>query len=193
MLDTSTEAGVVKMAWVGGDYGYSNGYPNCSHITPTLYVADFPGILLTYDEVLFYLAEAAERGYNVGMTAEEAYNAAVSASFDFWGTQGVDAYLATADVAYATAPGNWREKIGTQAYLAFYTRGLVAYNEYRRLDYPIMNVAPSAETGGPVPTRFTYPINEQTLNKDSYEAAVVAIGGDDLLTKLFWDKNDPAK
>ncbi len=50
-----------------------------------------------------------------------------------------------------------------------------------------MNVAPDAATGGPVPTRFTYPINEQTLNADNYAAAAAAIGGDDLLTKLFWD------
>ncbi len=193
MLDTSTETGVVKMAWVGGVYGASNSYPNCSHINDFIQTATYPGFLLTYDEILFYMAEAAERGYDVGMTAEAAYNAAITASFDFWGAPGVDIYLATADVAYATATGDWRQKIGTQAYIAFYTRGLIGYTEYRRLDYPQMNVAPAAVTGGPVPTRFTYPVNEQTLNKDSYEAAAIAIGGDDLLTRIFWDTADPAK
>ena len=38
-------------------------------------------------------------------------------------------------------------------------------------------------------TRFTYPINEQTLNAANYGAAATAIGGDLLTTKLFWDKN----
>ena len=193
MIDTSTEDGVVKMAWIGGVYGASNSFPNCSHINDVIQTATFPGFLLTYDEILFYMAEAAERGYAVGMTAEEAYNAAITASFNFWGAAGADTYLATAEVAYTTATGDWRQKIGTQAYIAFYTRGLIGYTEYRRLDYPQMNVAPSAATDGPVPTRFTYPVNEQTLNKANYAAAAAAIGGDDLLTRIFWDIADPAK
>jgi len=170
--------------WVPGTYGASNAYSNTSHINDAIQVADFPGILMTYSEVEFYIAEAAARGYSVGQTAEEAYNAAITASFDFWGVAGAADYIAT--VPYSQ--DNWKESIGNQAYIAFYTRGLVEYNEYRRLDFPVMNVAPGAVTGGPVPTRFTYPINEQTLNADSYYEAAQAIGGDDLLTKLFWDK-----
>lgn len=170
--------------WVPGTYGASNAYSNTSHINDAIQVADFPGILMTYSEVEFYIAEAAARGYSVGQTAEEAYNAAITASFDFWGVAGAADYIAT--VPYSQ--DNWRESIGNQAYIAFYTRGLVEYNEYRRLDFPVMNVAPGAVTGGPVPTRFTYPINEQTLNANSYYDAAQAIGGDDLLTKLFWDK-----
>jgi hypothetical protein len=33
-----------------------------------------------------------------------------------------------------------------------------------------------------------YPINEQTLNGASREAAAAAIGGDLATTKLWWDK-----
>ena len=170
--------------WVPGIYGASNAYSNSSHINDAVQKADFPGILMTYSEVEFYIAEAAARGYSVGQTAEDAYNEAVRASFAFWGVPGADDYLAT--VPYDA--NNWKESIGTQAYIAFYTRGMVEYNEYRRLDVPTMNVAPDAATGGPVPTRFTYPINEQTLNADNYYQAAEAIGGDDMLTKLFWDK-----
>ncbi|HIE15389.1 MAG TPA: SusD/RagB family nutrient-binding outer membrane lipoprotein [Bacteroidales bacterium] len=170
--------------WAPGIYGASNAYSNSSHINDAIQTANFPGILMTYSEVEFYIAEAAARGYNVGQTAEEAYKAAVTASFDFWGVPGAADYLES--VPYDA--NNWKESIGNQAYIAFYTRGFVAYNEYRRLDFPVMNVAPDAVTGGPVPTRFTYPINEQTLNADSYYDAAAAIGGDDLLTKLFWDK-----
>ncbi len=170
--------------WVPGVYGASNAYANTSHINDAIQTATFPGILMTYSEVEFYIAEAAARGYNVGQTAEDAYAAAIRASFAFWGVSGADDYIAT--VPYDA--NNWKESIGTQAYIAFYTRGLVAYNEYRRLDVPTMNEPPSAATGGPVPTRFTYPINEQTLNADNYYQAAEAIGGDDLLTKLFWDK-----
>jgi len=40
-----------------------------------------------------------------------------------------------------------------------------------------------------IPTRFTYPINEQTINSANYSSASSTIGGDKLTTKLFWDKN----
>jgi len=92
-------------------------------------------------------------------------------------------------VLYSTAPGNWKQKIGTQAWLALYIRGLEGYNVWRRLDFPILNLPPAPETpDGQVPKRFTYPVNEQTLNKLNYEAAADKIGGDFMDTKLFWDK-----
>lgn len=178
--------------YLGGDYGYSNNYGSVSHIDDRVESATYPGILMTYDEILFYMAEAAERGYNVGMTAEEAYNAAIAQSFATWEmSDSLSSYMSNPDVAYTTASGDWRQKIGTQAYIGYYVRGYVGYTTYRRLDYPKMNVAPTAETEGPVPTRFTYPVNEQTLNADNYEAAATKIGGDDLLTPLFWDVNQP--
>lgn len=178
----------IDGAYLGGEYGYSNAYSNYSHINDDIQVATFPGILITYSEVQFYLAEAAERAYSVDGTAESFYNAAITASFNYWGTSGVEGYLAQSNVAYATADGDWKEKIGNQAYIALYTRGLTAYNTFRRLDYPAMNVAqePATEDGS-VPTRFTYPVNEQTLNAANYSSASTAIGGDELETKLFWD------
>jgi hypothetical protein len=175
--------------WVGGVYGASNSYKVCSHINEDIQKPTFYGILLTYDEVEFYIAEAAARGYNVGQTAEEAYNSAIAASFEFWNADGCEEYLLQENVAWATAGDDWRQKIGTQAYLAYYTRGYIGYTTYRRLDFPVMNVAPSAATGGPIPLRFTYPVNEQTLNAVNYSAAAEAIGGDDMMTRLFWDVN----
>ena len=41
-----------------------------------------------------------------------------------------------------------------------------------------------------IPVRFTFPVNEQSLNADNYYAASEAIGGDELLTKIFWDLFD---
>jgi hypothetical protein len=39
-----------------------------------------------------------------------------------------------------------------------------------------------------IPVRFTFPVNEQTLNAASYKAASTAIGGDLVTSKIFWDK-----
>ena len=80
-------------------------------------------------------------------------------------------------------------KIGTQAWIAFYTRGLEGYTEWRRLDYPILELVPrQLPLTDEIPKRFTYPVNEQTLNKANYTSAASAIGGDLISTKIFWDK-----
>jgi hypothetical protein len=189
-------------AYVGGDYGWPNSYLSFSHIHPSIEQPTFPGILLTHNEMMFYLAEAAERGFSVGNTAEYYYNEGITESIlggslqaFGWGTTqaDADAYLAQTDVAYATAPDasadGWRQKIGTQSWLASYTRGLVGYTTWRRLDYPVFNVAELIESTADIPTRFTYPVNEQTLNSEKWKAASDAIGGDEQTTKIFWDIN----
>lgn len=186
-IDTSTVDGVEKYAYVGGEYGYSNSFGQCSHIGTAIQQPTFAGIMLTYSELCFYLAEAAERGYSVNGTAEEWYDKGIEASFDYWGVSGAADYLTQSDVAYTTATGTWREKIGLQSWLANYTRGATAYNNWRRLDYPIFNLPENAESYSDIPVRFTFPVNEQTLNATNYAAASTMIGGDDITTKIFWD------
>lgn len=177
--------------YTGGIYGFSNAYANYSHISEQIQVPEFPVELISYTEVEFYLAEAAARGWSVGGDAASHYNAGITNSILEWGGTATDAttYLAQASVAYATATGTWQQKIATQAWLAGYTRGFLGWTTWRRLDFPAMNVAESPETDdNQVPKRFTYPVNEQTLNKDNYYSAVQAMGGTDKLSdKLFWD------
>jgi len=107
----------------------------------------------------------------------------------YWGVSDADAndYLAQASVSYGTAAGDFKEKIGTQKWLALFDRGVEGWAEWRRLDYPILN-PPEGMTYGDIPTRMPYPYNEDTQNKANWEAASAAIGGDEPTTKLFWDK-----
>ncbi|MBK7212588.1 MAG: SusD/RagB family nutrient-binding outer membrane lipoprotein [Bacteroidales bacterium] len=175
-------------AYVGGENGASNDFTAYSHVSDRIQLATFEGTLFDYAETEFLLAEAAARGFNVGGTAEEHYNLGIRASIEYWGgtTADADTYLAKSEVAYETAAGDWKQKIGMQAWLALYNRGFEAWTSYRRLDYPQL-VAP-ADAVSPLPLRFTYPINEQTLNGANYESASTAIGGDAVDTKLFFDK-----
>jgi hypothetical protein len=144
-------------------------------------------VLMDYAEVEFLLAEAVERGMNVGGTAAEHYNNAVTASITYWGGSEADAtaYLAQPEVSYATAPGPWERKIGTQEWIALYLRSFDAWVVWRRLDYPQLQAPPSAITA--IPVRYTYPSNEQNLNEENYAQASADIGGDDVTTNLFWD------
>ncbi len=184
----TTKAGTTD--FVGGTPGASNNFANFSHIGTKIIAPDFEGMLIDYAQVEFLLAEAVERGIAVGGTAATHYNNAVTASLSYWGVAPADitTYLAQPTVAYATATGTWKQKIGEQAYLALYNNGFECWTSYRRLDFPVLT-APADADPQSVPTRYTYPKSEQTLNKSNYDAAAIAIGGDDLTTKIFWDKN----
>ena len=176
--------------YVGGEYGSSNSYYNYSHFDAQMLTAEYATVLSDNVEVEFLLAEAVERGYAVGGTAEEHYNNAITASILAWGGASADAtaYLADAAVAYTTATGDYKTKIGTQKWIALYNRGVEAWAEARRLDAPTFYV-PNGLTAADIPMRMPYPFNEENLNKDNKDAAATAIGGDAVATKLFWDVN----
>ncbi|HTE32160.1 MAG TPA: SusD/RagB family nutrient-binding outer membrane lipoprotein, partial [Chryseolinea sp.] len=64
------------------------------------------------------------------------------------------------------------------------------YNNYRRTGYPALvpNDYPGNATGAQILRRFLYPISEQTLNTNSYQAAISRQGADNLMTRIWWDK-----
>lgn len=175
----------------GNDYsgappGVQSAYAQYSHVEPTITEPDFPGLLMDYSEVSFYLAEAAQRGFTVGGTAAQHYANGVTASIVYWGGTVAEAtaYLAQPSVAYS--PANYKQRIGIQQWIAFYNRGYDAWNSWRRLDYP--QLQPAHDALSDIPVRYPYPVNEQNVNRLNYEAASEAIGGDDVSTKLWFDK-----
>jgi hypothetical protein len=68
-----------------------------------------------------------------------------------------------------------------------YNNPFEGWSVWRKYDAPALNLP--EDTGNPVPLRYTYPVNEQNLNRANYEAASAAIGGDKQSTPLFWDVN----
>jgi len=181
----------ISGQYLGGTFGSVNNNTSFSLPGDKITATTFPGDLLDYAEVEFYLAEAVERGYSVGSgTAEDHYNNAVTASIKAWGGSDQDAsdYLAQTDVAYTTATGNYKEKIGTQKWIAMYNRGFEAWTEYRRLDFPVLNVVSPADAQGDFPNRYSYSDQEISLNKDNWSAAAAKYDGDKVSVKLFWDK-----
>ena len=174
----------VGGTYVGGTIGNPSAFASFSNVGALTKTANFPGTVLSYTEVAFYLAEAAAR-WNTG-TAAAAYATAVQASFSEWGAGDATAYV----TAHPYNQGTWKQSIGNEAWVAMYNQPITSWTFYRRLDYPQL-VAPStaiANADGKVPVRLTYPVNEATTNPTNWKAASTAIGGDLLTTKLFWDK-----
>ena len=185
-VDTSTETGVEKWAYVGLPYGEvaNNSYPSFSHFGDVMFEADFPATMACNAEVEFLLAEAAARGMTVSGTAQEHYEAGIAESHAFWGVTMDPAYLNHVDVAYDVTRA--KELIGTQKWLALYNRGNEGYAVWRSFDWPVLT-PPEEMTYTDIPFRMPYPFNEPDLNGTNYTAAASAIGGDDVRTLLFWD------
>ncbi len=160
---------------------------------------DAPGIYLDYAQVEFMLAEAAARGWSVSGSAESHYNAGITASMDYWNDGSYDAtdisnYIAAPEVDYNTLIGNgetWKQVIGRQKWIALYNQGIQGWAEWRRLDFGILQIpAGGVLDGNGIPTRLKYPLDEQTLNANSYSVGVSKLGGaDNQDTKLWWDVN----
>jgi len=177
---------------VGGVVGQNNTFANVSKPSLQMIEPTFPQIILGFSEVEFLRAEAVERGFSVAGSAQSHYDAAITASFVWWGSKEEDAadYITQTDVNYASASGTWKQKIGLQKWIGLYNEPIQGWLEMRRLDYPGTDIVPApvgAKSGFPV--RLQYSQGEQQLNPDSYKAASSAIGGDEVTTKLWFDKN----
>lgn len=176
-----------KVPYLGATYGTGVSYVDYTHIGDLWHTEDLEGILLSYSEVQFLLAEAVERTLITGNAATY-YNAGVTASILYWGGSQAAAttYLAQPSVAYATAGANWKQKIGNQKYISLYGRGFEAWSSWRLLDYPNNFIRP-AISGEPVPRRYIYGNGDDDVNGANYDAASAAMGGDLKSSRVFWD------
>lgn len=146
---------------------------------------DAPVYLLTYAQVLFAKAEAAERDWT-NENAEINYNAAIEASIEQWtgSDAGVQSYLSQPEVTYD--PTNGIEMISNQRYIHLFMHGYEAWAHWRRTGYPDNMVKPQ---GRNVPLRQSYTSDEELNNTENYEEAVERqFGGENTIYgRLWWD------
>jgi hypothetical protein len=151
-----------------------------------------PSYLLTYAEVSFLKAEAAERGWISG-SAATFYQDGIRASMEQWGVSNaaITAYLAQPNVVYT--PGtNGLKQIARQKWMALFTDGGQAWAEWRRTCQPsTIKPGPSAIITT-VPRRFQYSVTEVLTNKTNLDAALSRQGADDFTTRMYWDKSPQA-
>ncbi len=150
--------------------------------------ATSPFMIMTYSEVLFILSEAAERGWITG-TASTYYEDAITASIQQWGITdptSISDYLAQGSVMYDAA--NPLKSIGEQKWISLFMQGVQSWSEWRRLGYPVLQIAEDAVISD-IPRRKGYPPSEINLNKKNYDVAVARQGPDNLLTRMWWDAN----
>jgi hypothetical protein len=191
-----------------------NGIKNTCKIGSYFSAATAPGMLMSYAELQFILAEAAFKGYIPGgnTTAGDYYTAGIYGSYNQFGDALVNAvggisaswlptikpeectadslaasYIATEGLEFDAANG--MEQIATQRWCATFDQGLQSWFEWRRTGFPVLTPAVAGMNGGKIPVRVPYPTDEAARNPTSLAAGVTLLGGpDDLNTKVWWNK-----
>lgn len=151
---------------------------------------DTPLPLVTYAQLLFGMAEAAQLGW-IGGDAAEYYYEGIKASLKQWFVNDPEVYqryIAQPAVAWNSADP--LPLIGEQKWIALFPQGYESWAEWRRTGYPHLDPAPAAlNTSGQIPRRQAYPITERDLNNENWQHAVDTwLGGEDGLdSRLWWD------
>ena len=159
-----------------------------------------PLLIFTNAESDFLLAEAALRNWYPAETASSLYDKGIRAAMQHWdlisGTTGtidptrINTYVSAHALNTSATVDKQMEQIYNQFWVGIFPDAQEVFANYRRTGYPALvpNNYPGNATGGKIFRRLLYPISEQTLNRASYNTAVTRQGADDLLTRIWWDK-----
>ncbi|WP_333821015.1 SusD/RagB family nutrient-binding outer membrane lipoprotein [Ohtaekwangia sp.] len=154
-----------------------------------------PDFYVTYAQTSLLLAEAAVRGWVDG-DAKTYYENAIRADMAVYilypqttaiPEDEITAYLADPGVAYNDTDA--LALINTQYWIVNLRNGTEAFANFRRTGYPELspNLFNNKLNGG-FARRMSFPDREAAANAKSYAGGVAAMGGDNLLSRVFWDK-----
>jgi hypothetical protein len=176
-----------------------------------------PANVMCTAEAYFLRAEGALKGWQMGGTAQELYEAGITNSMKQWGVTdnaAITAYInssttpvapgdflnspAVSDipVKFSSDPDMQARQIATQKWLALFPDGMEAWADARRSGkvslYPVAN---SENPDIPNPStqwirRIPFLLSEKQSNGGEVDKAVNLLGGPDkITTPLWWDKN----
>ena len=164
---------------------------------------DCPGILMTYAEVEFLLAEAATKGWNVSGSPQSHYENGVRASMqmlnNYYSVKTITDDEINAFIAANPLGDIPKEAINTQAWILHLTNPSECWANLRRSDYPVIYDRallpkydftyedPNLQT----PTRLKYPNLESKYNSANYQEAISRLGGEDNWhARVWWDTHE---
>jgi len=102
-----------------------------------------------------------------------------------------DAFLNSPAAILIGSQENQLEQIIVQKNIALYPLEYQNWAEWRRTGYPILQIGPDKDALlGVIPRRMPWPDIERTINSASNEEAASRLaGGDNRLSKIWWDAN----
>lgn len=183
--ETPEYAGVPNGLNDNAALAYNGGSNNISRIGTRFYEDPDTekGIILTYSELQFILAEAAAKNWIDG-DVEEFYKNGIEAALEYYGiTEDADYFeqdMVKLDLA------NPLPQIGLQKWIALFFNGYEAWFDIRRTKFPALVPVDGSDR---IISRWQYPSEEQSLNKENYDAAIERQGSDNNKTLVWWEKN----
>jgi len=158
---------------------------NFSPINAANFTKDATVVFMSYSELLFLKAEAAQRGL---VTGDEVglLNLAITEQMDGLGISESDI---STYVSGITSNGTSLEEIYTEKWVSMFGRAMQAWVDYRRTGVPSLSPNPFGIVNV-IPRRFTYPESEQANNNANMNAAAQRLSnGDALDSGLIWTVN----
>lgn len=178
----------------GGDVALIGAY---SRPTAIYRDRDAPVFALTYAEVQLLLADAVVRGFTSGSAADY-YKNGVEGAFTSLGKFGggtvsigdASNYLDANPLDLSTTEAALK-MINEQiwATTSIFANYVEAWNNWKRTGYPELTPVnfPGNFASGQIPRRQPYPVGEGGVNAESLNSAISRMGGDDWLTRTWWD------
>ncbi|AMM51561.1 hypothetical protein TH61_10775 [Rufibacter sp. DG15C] len=167
--------------------------------------------LMTASYTYLNRAEAAQRGWT-NEVAATMLRKGIELSFESWETKSIDkartltaaevtkiSNISEAGPAYATArladaltvPGGMLQVIAEEKWKALFPNAFDAWAEWRRTGYPNLQPATDALNDGKIVTRYIYPTNESTLNRDGLAGGIKGLtpATNTNTSRVWWDVN----
>jgi hypothetical protein len=182
-----TSDGKTNTGYKGIPSGYSGPESQFTYLPSNFLVAlataPMTSVIMSYAEVELIKAELAQKGKITG-SAATFYQNGVKASVEQWGAVLPANYFLNAKAAY----NGTLERIMLQKYYALFFNDYQQWFEYRRTGFPVLPKGAGQLNNQIVPVRFRYPTTVVTNNNANYLKAVANMGGDDINTKVWWEK-----
>lgn len=178
--------GNANIGFKGAPSGYALGTTfnyTPSNMNQNLAKAPLKVLVLPYTELQFALSELAFKGIITG-NAQTFYENGVKAAIEQWGNTVPANYFANVNVAY----NGTLERIMLQKYVALFFVDHQQWYEQRRTGFPVMPNNGGLQNNGQMPQRMMYPNSPRIMNTENYNAAATQIGGDNINTKMWWNK-----
>jgi hypothetical protein len=154
-----------------------------SNLSIALVTAPMISVLMPYAEVEFIKAELAQQG-KISADAKTHYEKGVKGAIEQWGAAMPADYFANPKAAYDGS----LERIMLQKYYALFFVDYQQWFEYRRTGLPVLPKGRDLLNEGRMPVRFPYPTTVQSTNTANYKLAVEHMGGDNINTRVWWEK-----
>ena len=191
-------SGMINGMVDGSAYEYKGGPSNVSNVNPQKFYYSpnaAQALIMQASEVHFLIAEAAVRYSEIAAIADAQtyYEEGIALNFEYWGVDLPADYLTrtSSDAAYSVpvAFDGTVETVITQKWIALFYTDYQGFFDYKRTGFPtVIQPGPDAQRDV-YPSRFEYPGDEQSLNKENYDNAIAnqTSGEYSFWTPVWWE------